>query len=107
MSCILNARERKALAHISFDHNDFIIKGKLPAGIGQKTLEGLVTLGLLEKGPSQRYYGQTGYKVTPDGWRCMYGQTYEEIMAPPERTVHPLRVWRWPPANPERGMTGG
>ncbi len=98
MSRILNARERRALDVLSFDQRDFVVKGALPAGIGLKTLEGLIELGLIETGPSNRFYGATGYRITPDGWRCMFGMTYEEIMAQPEGTkTHPLRVWRWPP----------
>jgi hypothetical protein len=96
MSRVLNARERNALERLRFDHRDFLIKGELPSGIGIRTLEGLVDLGLLEKGPGR--FGETGYRITPDGWRAMYGKTYEEIMAQPEGVkTYPLKVWRWPP----------
>lgn len=96
MTRVLNARERNALDKLSFDHDDFVVKGHLPRGIGIKTLENLLRLGLISKGPSKRYHGQTGWRITPDGWRCMYGQTYEEIMAPGGEPALPLSVWRWP-----------
>jgi hypothetical protein len=95
MTHVLNARERKALDKIAFDHRNFHIKGEL-VGIGAVTLAALVDLGLLETGPSQRYYGEIGWRVTPDGWRCMYGKTIEEIMAPGGPPVRPLKLWQWP-----------
>src|SRR3954471_24874193 len=96
MSRVLNPRERKALETLSFYHRNFLIKGEL-VGIGAKTLESLVGLGLAEVGQSERNYGQTGWRITPDGWRCMCGNTYEEIMAPGGKPMLPLKVWRWPP----------
>jgi len=42
MSRVLNARERKALDKLSFEHQDFLIKGQFAAGIGVTTLDGLV-----------------------------------------------------------------
>src|SRR5262245_17545268 len=92
----LNTRERKVLDKLQFDHGDFHIKGKLPAGFGVKTLEGLVELGLVEMGQSERHYGHTGYRITPNGWRAMYGMTFAEIMARGTKT-YPLKVWSWPP----------
>ncbi len=95
MTRTLNARERKALDKLSFDHRNFHIRGEL-VGIGPTTLKSLVDLGLLEVGPSKRHYDQLGWRITPNGWRCMYGKTYEEIMSEPG-PHHPLRVWEWPP----------
>jgi hypothetical protein len=96
VSRILNARERKALDKISFDHRNFYIKGEL-VGIGTVTLDALVDLGLLETGPSQRYYGEIGWRVTPNGTRCMYGRTFDEMKGP--GPYHRLRVWSWPPSD--------
>jgi hypothetical protein len=96
VSYVLNPRERKALIKLSDDHNDFLIKGQL-VGIGAATLASLVSLGLAETGPSQRYY-VIGWRITPDGWRCMYGKTIEEIMVPGGSPVRPLKLWQWPPA---------
>ncbi len=98
MTHILNARERKAIDKLSFEHRDFLIKGQL-TGIGTATLASLVNLGLVETGPSQRYYGEIGWRITPDGWRCMYGKTYEDIMKPGGSPVRPLRTWSWPPSD--------
>jgi hypothetical protein len=95
---ILNARERKALGKLSDDHRDYLIKGQL-TGIGTTTLASLVSLGLAETGRSKRYYGDIGWRITPDGWRCMYGKTYEQIMVPGGTPTHALRVWSWPPSN--------
>jgi hypothetical protein len=91
----LNARERNALNKLSGEHHDFLIKGQL-SGVGTTTLASLVELGLAETGPSKRYYGEIGWRITPDGWRCMYGKTIEEIMAPGGGPVRPLKVWKWP-----------
>jgi len=97
MTHVLNARERKALNHLSLDHRDFIIKGQFPVGIGKETLETLVNLGLAEIGPSKRFSGDVGWRITDDGWRCMYGETLDEIRTKPEGTKsYPFRVWRWP-----------
>jgi len=92
---VLSARERTALDKLALEHTDFLIAGQL-VGVGKITMARLVDLGLAEVGPSQRYYGEQGWRITSDGWRCMYGKTYEEIMAPGEPPVRPLRVWIWP-----------
>lgn len=92
---VLSARERTALDKLSLDHGDYLIAGQL-VGIGKVTMSRLVDLGLAEVGPSERYYGELGWRITSDGWRCMYGKTYEEIMAPGALPSYPLRVWRWP-----------
>jgi hypothetical protein len=96
MTRILNARERKALDKIAFDHRNFHIRGEL-VGIGTVTLDALVDLGLLETGPSQRYDGEIGWRVTPDGARCMYGKTFDEMKG--SGPYHPLTVWSWPPSD--------
>lgn len=103
MTYILNKRERTALEALEretrFENGDFIYKGKLPPGIGDKTLEKLVELGLAEKGPSKRYWGDIGYRTTENAEICMYGATWKVILALPEGTqVAPLRVWSWPPS---------
>lgn len=95
MGRVLNSKERRALERISREDHDYVVKSRLPVGVGLKTLDGLVKMGLLETGPSKLYSGITGWKVAPDGWRCMYGKTYEEIVRC-EMSSRPLRVWRWP-----------
>jgi hypothetical protein len=95
MSYVLTARERKLLDHMKFDHRAFQIPGEMPVGVsGKVTLTRLVELGLLETGRGRFY--QVGYRITDDGWRCIYGKTYEEIMSS-ETPSHPLKVWSWPP----------
>ncbi|MGE0651702.1 MAG: hypothetical protein AB7P12_08125 [Alphaproteobacteria bacterium] len=97
MTHVLTARERKVLDKLSFDHGKFLIKGQFPTGCaGDVTLNNLVRLGLAETGPSERYYGTMGWRITDDGWRCMYGKSYAEIMTGGQH--RPLRVWSWPPS---------
>jgi hypothetical protein len=95
MSRILTARERRALDKLAFERPDFVVRGKL-AGVGLKTLQSLVDMGLAEKGPCERYHGAIGWRVKSDGWRCMYGKTLEEMTREGEGPYTPLRVWRWP-----------
>lgn len=97
MSRVLTAKERQALDRMALDHTSFRIMAELGTGIGAKTIEGLLSLGLIEAGPNPRHYGQTGWRLTADGWRCMYGKTIEEILVPGGKPVQPLLVWRWPP----------
>lgn len=97
MSRILNSREIKVMKHLSDSTDQAVVKGKMPLNIGPATLDGLIELGLIEECISERYKGEMGYKITPDGWRCMYGKTFEEIMTPPDgKPSHPLHVWKWP-----------
>ena len=96
MSRILTSREKRALEILSHDKNEFLIKGQISGGVGQKTLDDLVTMGLIEKGPSTRFRNVSGYRITDDGWRALYGMTYDEIMAS-EKPVRLLRVPKWPP----------
>ena len=78
--------------HLQLDHRAFQIPGQLPTGFGAVTFERLMQLGLLEAGPGR--HGSTGYRLTDDGWRCMYGMTLGEMSGP--GPYHPLRVWSWP-----------
>lgn len=76
---VLNKRERDALAALaretSYEEGDFIYRGKLPSGTGVKTLEKLVELGLAEKGPSKRYWGDIGYRTTENAAAFLHGAT--------------------------------
>jgi hypothetical protein len=98
MSYTLNARERRALADATLGDPDFIIEGNFPSGVGKGTLDKLVELGLFQTGPSKRYHGEIGWRMTDDGWRCMYGKTHSEMMASCVRH-HPLPIWSWPLTN--------
>jgi hypothetical protein len=104
MNHVLNSRERQALDRMTLDHRSFHIKAGLGTGIGTKTIDVLLSLGLVEAGPNARHHGEIGWRLTADGWRCMYGKTIEEIMAPGGKPVHPLRVWSWPPIAPEQSV---
>ena len=96
MSRVLDYRSRAALRELSTHHDEFLVEGEFAADIGFQVLDELVALGLAEKGSSTRHGGREGWRSTADGWRCMYGHTVEEI-AKGDKTIVPLRVWRWPP----------
>lgn len=100
MTYLLNAKERKLLDELQIDHQAFRIRGQLPMGIGNLTIQQLARLGLLESGPGR--FGETGWRLSDDGWRCMYGNTNDEIMAA-GLPRHPLRVWSWPPTPDSAG----
>lgn len=94
MTYVLNARERKLLDYLQIDHKSFQIRGQLPVGTGSVTLDRLTSLGLLETGAGR--FGDTGWRLSDDGWRCIYGQTNGEIMAAGIARL-PLKTWSWPP----------
>ena len=96
VSRILNKRERDGLEKLTEDpiNRDYLIKGQL-TGVGHVTLASLVELGLAEIGPSKRYYDESGWRITDDGWRCMYGKTLDEMGS--GGPYYKLRVWCWPP----------
>ncbi|MEV5020723.1 hypothetical protein MRBLMA1_000521 [Sphingobium sp. LMA1-1-1.1] len=94
MTYRLTDRERKLLDHLQMDDETFQIRGQLPVGTGEITLHRLTELGLLETGGGR--FGETGWRLTDNGWRCMYGKSQAEMMTNGERN-HPLKVWSWPP----------
>ncbi len=94
MTCVLTVRERKLLEYLQLDHKTFQIKGQLPVGFGAKTRERLTIIRLLETGAGK--FGETGWRLTADGWRCMHGKTLEEMMES-QGPHHPLKVWSVPP----------
>ena len=55
MGNVLNSRERQALDRMTLDHRNFHIKAELGTGIGPKTIDGLLDLGLIEAGPNARH----------------------------------------------------
>jgi hypothetical protein len=63
MSRLLINRERRALERLSLDRGEFLIKGKFPSGIAAGTLDGLVELGLAERGLSARYVGLEHFPI--------------------------------------------
>lgn len=97
MSEVLSAKQRQALDRMTLDHQNYHIGAELGPGIGAKTVESLLELGLIEAGSNARHHGQIGWRLTDDGWRCMYGETIDEIMAKPENIkAYPFVTWRWP-----------
>ena len=100
MTHVLDHLERKALEYLGFLYREYLIRGELPPNTGTRTLERLEGLGLVESGPSVRHRGETGWRITSDGWRCMYGRTHQEIMSLPKGAkARPLNVWQWPLAH--------
>lgn len=94
MTYVLSARERKLLDYLQIDREAFQIRGQLPVGTGELTLSRLTELGLLETGEGR--FGSTGWRLTDDGWRCMYGKSHAE-MSVAGAPHYPLKVWSWPP----------
>ena len=97
MSRILDSRERGVLDALRSDPSSYQTKDALLFGIGRKTLDGLVNLGLLETGAPRFDTRQLGYRLTPNGWRTIYGMSYEEMLAQ-SKHARPLRVWSYPPS---------
>ena len=92
----LSVRECKALKMLGDDPTEFLIWGEL-VGIGPATLASLVERGLAETGPSRKYSPEIGWRITADGWRCMYGKTVGELLAKPSGVkTYPFIVWKWP-----------
>lgn len=71
---------------------------QMPKLTGKATLNSLVDLGLAETAPTNRLPREIGWRITDNGWSCIYGKTYAEIMAPGALPPHPLEVWSWPPS---------
>ena len=94
MTHVLSAREQKLLRHLQIDSSVFQIRSQLPLGTGTVTLTRLTELGLLETGPGR--HSEVGWRLSENGWRCMYGKPKSELGA--EGAPHyPLKVWSWPP----------
>jgi hypothetical protein len=91
----LSARECKALKMLGNDPAEFLTWGEL-VGIGPATLASLVTRGLAEIGRSRKYSPVNGWRITDDGWRCMYGKTFSELLGKPVGVKKPFVVWKWP-----------
>jgi hypothetical protein len=92
----LSPHECKALKLLSENAADYLVWVQL-VGIGQPTLASLVKRGLAETGPSKNHPPQIGWRITDDGWRCMYGETNAEILAKPNGAkTYPFVIWKWP-----------
>lgn len=103
MSYKLSNREVKALENAKFENDflqgDFCLKAKLGPGIGDTTIESLVSLGLMEVGHSDHYHEGNCVRITDDGERCLYGGlTTAEIMqqCPEGKQYFEPRIKNWP-----------
>jgi len=96
MTYLLTPQERKLLDHLQLEHEIFQVRGELPVGVGKVSLSRLTDLGLLETGPGR--WGDTGWRLTENGWRCMYGKPLVELGSEGAPHRH-LRIWSWPPTD--------
>ena len=97
MTVLLNNRQRAALKELSHNQDEYIPYWRF-FRVSESTLNSLVELGLAETGLTNRRRGEVGWRITDNGWRCMYGKTCAEIMAPGALQSLPLDVWSWPPS---------
>lgn len=67
----LHHRERLALEHTARSPHAFENRLGMPAGVGEKTLDGLVSRGLMQKGPCQHRNGEEGWGLTEAGRRAI------------------------------------
>lgn len=96
MTRILTYRERQALDRMTIDHASFHAQADLGPDVEMSVIESLLALGLIEAGPIPN---STSWRLTDDGWRCMFGKTFAKIMASgADDPAQPLKVWQWPPA---------
>ena len=100
MTYVLTWRQRSALQELSHSQDDFIPYWQFQARTGEATLDTLVEIGLAETGPTNRRPGEIGWRITDNGWSCIYGKTCAEIMAPGALPPYPLEIWSWPPSRP-------
>ena len=94
MSKFLDRKERAALEAVRLKGRESVRFKDMPVGVGKAAVESLVSRGLLETVPGPHGRGGQCYRVTRDGWRCMFGKTYEQLRALP--AAKPLGTWFWP-----------
>lgn len=100
MTYVLNHRQREALKILTHNKAQFMPFWRMPERIGKATLNSLVDLGLAETAPTNRLPGEIGWRISDNGWRCIYGKTYAEIVTPGALSPYPLEIWSWPPSRP-------
>lgn len=101
---VLSTREAKLLHSLHFESmgrpDRFNLPGELKGttGVGPKSYAKLVELGLIETGVGSRHNEGTGYRITLDGHRCLYGKAPDQIAADGERGIqtHERKVLSWP-----------
>ena len=100
MTYVLNQRQRDALKILTDNADQYMPFWQMPKLTGKATLNRLVDLGLAETALTNRLPREIGWRITDNGWRCIYGKTYAEIIAPGALPPHPLEIWSWPPSRP-------
>ena len=99
MTYVLTNRQRAALKELTKNKDEFTPYWQF-SRVGKGSLDLLVEVGLAETGPTNRRPGEIGWRITDNGWSCIYGKTYAEIMAPGALPPYPLEIWSWPPSRP-------
>lgn len=99
MTYVLTHRQRGALNALSKKQNDVMPYWQF-LKIGRNTLNRLVDIGLAETGLTNRRRDEIGWRITDDGWRCIYGKPYADIIAPGALPPQPFEIWSWPPTRP-------
>jgi hypothetical protein len=99
MTYVLTNRQRAALKELTKNKDKFTPYWQFLRA-GKVSLNLLVEVGLAETGPTNRRRGEIGWRITENGWRCIYGKTYTEIIAPGALPPYPLKIWSWPPSRP-------
>ncbi len=97
MTYVLVHRQRAALKELTHSHEEFTPYWQFIKN-GRPTLDSLVEIGLAETGPTNRRRGEIGWRITDNGWLCIYGKTYAQIMKRGALPPHPLEIWSWPPS---------
>ena len=94
---LLTQRECAALdALTGTSFGDHFPMRRLPR-IAAVTLGKLAKLGLVEEGNRAHWPTERGWRLTDDGWRCMFGKTEQEIIDTPDyQSVDAFTIWRWP-----------
>ena len=93
ITAFLSRRERAAMEAIRCSGLEFTDASSLPHGVGQRTLDKLVQRGLLDAGPSKAGKMRGSYRISDDGWICMFGVPFAKIQAARKK---PLSTWTWP-----------
>ena len=100
----LTPRERRLLNSLHLAsigvRNRFNLPGELKdiVDVGRRSFDTLVHLGLIEAGTATRHNSGVGYRITPDGFRCLYGKTAEQIEADGDKGIltHERPKLMWP-----------
>ncbi|HTN63047.1 MAG TPA: hypothetical protein VL147_16115 [Devosia sp.] len=93
---VLNQYERAALLALS-QYEQVSAQGEGNTGFGRTHLEALLGRGLAVVVPSKTGRRLNNFRITNNGWLCMYGLTQAQIESRIHLRPAPFRVWQWPP----------